>query len=1125
MGASYFILEDYLVSIREGEKFRFSVDPKISAFNVLNSIEEDSANLELAWFVWDAEEDSDWTLPVAPGESYKTSWNDTLKVEYETKEIDYYGQKVKQNDKRATLTGLKAGVTYVIISVANDPLIVGAFKVEVRPGDEFTVKTNGTVEVGEGETHKTIMINDRVDALGRSNKNLQHLNDALGSDFVPATLWQSGNYASGSLYQGMYDSYNTTAFPTERQVNIQKFRANYGMSVGYPSVSSGTNFTIALAGDGTVWAWGANDYGQLGQGDVYGTTAAPQQVISQVRDETGKTIRYEYLNNVRKIVAAGGSAYALKNDGTVWTWGRNDSSQLGLGESYATYTRVPYATQMVKGAQGSGSGSASSYTSIYLQEIVDIAAGGADDAHGFAMMIQTVYYRRQSQCRDEEGNLIPDAYEPKNFNITNNVFGVGDNAVNQLGVLNTAKSYSAPVAIRVSSGIAAQVSAGTGATGSVLVGNGTIMSMGDNTYGQLGNGANTGNQGSAAMPHRAMAIGSGQNSVFALTYRTMQTDNANFVQIANYKHKNDITANLYGWGRINNAFTAIDEEGATITTSVNVPTLITDVGNEMQPTTYRGHIVAMGGGSTLYTLDQEGRLVFTGGSNDYGQQGTGKAAANNATGDYAYKSAGVPIDGSDGKTVLSADSATGGYFTAMVDSDGIVWGFGQNNASQLGSQGLAQPYSLYAQKALQKYAVDADIYEATLILEKDKVTVDSKGQDRGALVTTYESTFDLFANYTVTYTWNATAGTGFNLLGKGADGNPASLVSYDLKDLVANTNMNVLYQSLDPQVATVNAAGQVTATGYGETYILVTIQNAGAGDRTLQFKIRVATPYEIGSYARTVKVACDACKADDIYVNETDLRAGTAVCTKCGADIVNNAKVTDVKYDLKVDRVANAYATVAVGEDYTLALKADGSVWAWGRNTWGQLGVGFGSVGGVESTPQKLRFTKLVGYTRPNAAPPSGSNPALYPNEFTVAEYARALRNAINDNDRARHQYLQSYLPKYGEVNNIVKIAAGLDFAMALDSDGIVYTWGRNTNGQIGNGLRSSGQSAYETVYPSPTAVAALRELHSSGDDDAYVRIVDIYAGSHQHRKQRDRRGARELCHGHQCRGRRLHLG
>ena len=111
-------------------------------------------------------------------------------------------------------------------------------------------------------------------------------------------------------------------------------------------------------------------------------------------------------------------------------------------------------------------------------------------------------------------------------------------------------------------------------------------------------------------------------------------------------------------------FTAIDEEGATITTSVNVPTLITDVGNEMQPTTYRGHIVAMGGGSTLYTLDQEGRLVFTGGSNDYGQQGTGKAAANNATGDYAYKSAGVPIDGSDGKTVLSADSATGGYFTA-----------------------------------------------------------------------------------------------------------------------------------------------------------------------------------------------------------------------------------------------------------------------------------------------------------------------------------------------------------------------------------------------------------------------------------------------------------------------------
>lgn len=59
-----------------------------------------------------------------------------------------------------------------------------------------------------------------------------------------------------------------------------------------------------------------------------------------------------------------------------------------------------------------------------------------------------------------------------------------------------------------------------------------------------------------------------------------------------------------------------------------------------------------------------------------------------------------------------------------------------------------------------------------------------------------------------------------------------------------------------------------------------------------------------------------------------------------------------------------AYAQISVGEDYVLALKANGTVWAWGRNDYGQLGTGVGSAGGLEPKPKMVEFPKntVTGY-------------------------------------------------------------------------------------------------------------------------------------------------------------------
>lgn len=80
------------------------------------------------------------------------------------------------------------------------------------------------------------------------------------------------------------------------------------------SVAAGGDFTVALKTDGTLWAWGGNDYGQLGNGTVI-SAAQPVQVLDQVT-----------------AVSAGDyHVAAIRADGTLWTWGDNLYGQLGDG--------------------------------------------------------------------------------------------------------------------------------------------------------------------------------------------------------------------------------------------------------------------------------------------------------------------------------------------------------------------------------------------------------------------------------------------------------------------------------------------------------------------------------------------------------------------------------------------------------------------------------------------------------------------------------------------------------------------------------------------------------------------------------------------------------------------------
>lgn len=81
-------------------------------------------------------------------------------------------------------------------------------------------------------------------------------------------------------------------------------------------LATGGDHSLAVRDDGTVWAWGSNTVGQLGNGSLT-NSASPSQVIG--------------LADVRAVEAAGRSSFALKADGTVWAWGFNGNGELGDG--------------------------------------------------------------------------------------------------------------------------------------------------------------------------------------------------------------------------------------------------------------------------------------------------------------------------------------------------------------------------------------------------------------------------------------------------------------------------------------------------------------------------------------------------------------------------------------------------------------------------------------------------------------------------------------------------------------------------------------------------------------------------------------------------------------------------
>ena len=306
---------------------------------------------------------------------------------------------------------------------------------------------------------------------------------ALKSD---GTLWTWGYNIWGQLGD------NTT---TDRYTPVQVHGpANVGFLTGITTMAAGEYHSLAVKNDGTVWAWGHNVSGELGDN----TTTARKTPV-QVLGPGG----VGFLTGIVAVAAGAFQSIAIKNDGTVWAWGWNDFGQ--LGDNTITQRNTPV---QVLGPGGVG----------FLTGIIDVTAG---DMHSVALKNDGTVWGWGRNIRGELGdNTNTDSWTPVQVHGSGNVgllsgitaveageehsiaikndgtvWDWGSNNSGQLGD-NTTTNRSTPVQVHgpgnvvFLSGIIAIAAQAENHT-IAIKNDGTVWDWGWNYYGQLGDNTTT----------------------------------------------------------------------------------------------------------------------------------------------------------------------------------------------------------------------------------------------------------------------------------------------------------------------------------------------------------------------------------------------------------------------------------------------------------------------------------------------------------------------------------------------------------------------------------------------------------------------------------------------------------
>ena len=278
------------------------------------------------------------------------------------------------------------------------------------------------------------------------------------------------NGTNGTLWAWGYNDYGQlgVSYP-----NIKLVPTQIGTATDWNTVSTTGSHNLAIRGNsgsgGTLWAWGLNNYCQIGDG-----TTKDQHVPAQIGTDTDWV--KVYTGNVHSV--------GIKNDGTLWAWGWNEYGQLGLGDSVdrCVPTQIGIDTDWVMAAAGW------QHTVALKKNGTLWSTGSNSDGQLGASLPLERYVFEQIGSDHTWVTVVAGDRHTMALKIDGTLWGWGDNEYGELG--NNGWPIDLYVPTPIGFDLWKKVDAGFHHTVGIK-NDGTLWAWGWNEYGQLGDNSTT----------------------------------------------------------------------------------------------------------------------------------------------------------------------------------------------------------------------------------------------------------------------------------------------------------------------------------------------------------------------------------------------------------------------------------------------------------------------------------------------------------------------------------------------------------------------------------------------------------------------------------------------------------
>ena len=521
------------------------------------------------------------------------------------------------NNSGRTGRGTTSGTT-------NSPTQVGTdtnwSKVSAGNNHSLALKTNGTLWAtgtntnGQLGTGNTTQLNSFTQVGSDTNWNIiSAANSYSHAIKTNGTLWATGFNGNGSLGD------NTT---TQRTSFVQ-----IGNSTDWISINGG-RCTVGLRGDGILWTWASNDFGQLGLENMQVMYFEFTNIISGSNWDISECSQDESM--------------AIKTNGTLWGWGRNINGNIGTGNT----TRYTSPQQIGSDTNWSKISMGSSHT-LAIKTNGTLWSCGQNNSGQLGVGSTTASTTFAQVGNDTNWSDIKTGSDTSFAQTTNNiVYSWGSNFNDTLGIYQSSSGeyYFTNTITDIIDW--KEIYAGGDYNNSIfgIRKDGTLWAWGDNTYGQLGLGDTV--------------------------TRTIPT------QVGS-----DTDWDKVGIGYLGNWVFAIKTNGTLWATGFNGSGIL-GIGNTTNQTSFvqvgsdTWSYASVGGGHSL-GIKTNGTLWA------WGSHSSGRTGLNLTSGQTN-----TPLQvGSDSNWVMAT---AGPFHSHAIKSNGTLWGWGANWGRQLGDNTTTQ---------------------------------------------------------------------------------------------------------------------------------------------------------------------------------------------------------------------------------------------------------------------------------------------------------------------------------------------------------------------------------------------------------------------------------------------------